>query len=140
MSRYDDIINLPHHVSKTRKPMSMADRAAQFAPFAALSGHNEALVETERHTSPKEILSQDELDRISARLTCVIEHMTERNELSFVYYVPDEVKDGGKYVELTGIPRRYDEYERVLVMSDGRLLLIDNILTITGKLFDDYDL
>ena len=140
MSRYDDIINLPHHVSKTRKPMSMADRAAQFAPFAALSGHNEALVETERHTSPKEILSQDELDRLSAHLTCVIEHMTERNELSFVYYVPDEVKDGGKYVELTGIPRRYDEYERVLVMSDGRLLLIDNILTITGKLFDDYDL
>ena len=140
MSRYDDIINLSHHVSKTRKPMSMADRAAQFAPFAALSGHNEALVETERHTSPKEILSQDELDRISARLTCVIEHMTERNELSFVYYVPDEVKDGGKYVELTGIPRRNDEYERVLVMSDGRLLLIDNILTITGKLFDDYDL
>ncbi len=140
MSRYDDIINLPHHVSKTRKPMSMADRAAQFAPFAALSGHNEALAETVRQTSPKEILSQDELDRLSARLTCVIEHMTERNELSFVYYVPDEVKDGGKYVELTGIPKRYDEYERVLVMSDGRMLPIDNILTITGKLFDDYDL
>lgn len=140
MSRYDDIINLPHHVSKTRKPMSMTDRAAQFAPFAALSGHNEALAETVRQTSPKEILSQDELDRLSARLTCVIEHMTERNELSFVYYVPDEVKDGGKYVELTGIPRRYDEYERVLVMSDGRMLPIDNILTITGKLFDDYDL
>lgn len=140
MSRYDDIINLPHHVSKSRKPMSMTDRAAQFAPFAALSGHNEALAETVRQTSPKEILSQDELDRLSARLTCVIEHMTERNELSFVYYVPDEVKDGGKYVELTGIPKRYDEYERVLVMSDGRMLLIDNILTITGKLFDDYDL
>ena len=111
MSKYDDIINLPHHVSKNRTPMSMENRAAQFAPFAALTGHDEALAETARLTTPKEQIPGQE-------------------EYTFVYFVPDTQKDGGKYVSITGTAKKYEEVTRALTLSDGRVLLIDNILSI----------
>lgn len=137
MSRYDDIINLPHHVSKSRKPMPLENRAAQFAPFAALSGHDEAIAETARLTAPKEILSQDEAENLSGRLACVIRHIPEQSEWSFVYYVPDNVKDGGRYVTVTGVVKRYDEYEKTIVLADGQVLRIDNIMSVSGKALEN---
>lgn len=138
MSKYDDIINLPHHVSKTRKPMPMINRAAQFAPFAALSGHDEAIEETSRLTTPKVILSPDEQKKLSARLTCAIEHLAEKNRLTFTYFVPDDVKAGGRYMTVTGVIKKHNEYERTIMLEDGTVLQIDNILSTSGELIDKH--
>lgn len=130
ISKYDDIINLLHHVSKNRTPMSMENRAAQFAPFAALTGHDEAIAETARLTTPKKLLSDDEMASLTRKLARVIEQVPRQEEYIFVYFVPDTQKDGGKYVSITGTVKKYDEVTRKLTLSDGTVLLIDNILSI----------
>ena len=130
MSKYDDIINLPHHVSKDRIPMSMENRAAQFAPFAALTGHNEALEETARLTTPKKLLSDDEMASLTRKLTRVIEQVPGLEEYTFMNFVPDVQKEGGKYVSITDTVKKYDEVTRTITLSDGKVLLIDNILSI----------
>lgn len=130
MSKYDDIINLPHHVSKNRTPMSMENRAAQFAPFAALTGHDEALAETARLTTPKKLLSDDEMESLTRKLTRVIEQVPGQEEYTFMYFVPDIQKEGGKYVSITGTVKKYDEVARTLTLSEETVLLIDNILSI----------
>ena len=96
MSRYDDIINLPHHVSKTRTPMSMENRAAQFAPFAALTGHDAAIAETARLTSEKPELSAEELDKLSRRLVYAID---KDAAIRITYIQQDSVKQGGSYCQ-----------------------------------------
>lgn len=136
MSRYDDIINLPHHVSKTRKPMPMINRAAQFAPFAALTGHDEAIAETARQTTPRQILSSEEQERLSKSLAYVIDHISERPNLTFTYFIPDILKDGGRYTTITGVLRRYDELERTVILETNEILLIDNILSISGGMIE----
>lgn len=130
MSKYDDIINLPHHVSKNRTPMSMENRAAQFAPFAALTGHDEALAETARLTTPKKLLSDDEMESLTRKLTRIIEQVPGQEEYTFMYFVPDIQKEGGKYVSITGTVKKYDEVARTLTLSEETVLLIDNILSI----------
>ena len=136
MSRYDDIINLPHHVSKTRKPMPIINRAAQFAPFAALTGHDEAVAETARQTTPKQILSSDEQEILSKRLAYAIDHISERPNLTFTYFIPDTLKDGGRYVTITGVIRKYDALEKTVVLETNEILLIDNILSTSGEMIE----
>ena len=99
MSRYEDIINLPHHVSKNRRPMPMENRAAQFAPFAALVGY-------------------------------------ERDSYTFIYFIPDNKKSGGKYETVTGIIKSFNEYERTIKLENGDILRIDDIVSISGEVFD----
>lgn len=132
MSRYDDIIHLPHHVSKTRKPMPLINRAAQFAPFAALTGHDEAIAEAARQTMPKAILSSDEQKELSARLAYALENLAEKSRLTIVCFVPDDVKAGGRYATITGVIKKCDEYERTITLEDGTVLQVDNILAIDG--------
>lgn len=136
MSRYDDIIHLPHHVSKTRKPMPMINRAAQFAPFAALTGHDEAIAETTRQTAPKRILSSDEQEILSKRLAYAISHIGERPNLTFTYFIPDTQKEGGRYVSTTGILRAYDDFEKRIVLEDGTVVLVETIVSISGDMLD----
>ena len=136
MSKYDDIIHLPHHVSRIRKPMPMINRAAQFAPFAALTGHDEAITETARQTTPKRILSSDEQEIMSKRLAYAIDHISERPNLTFTYYIPDTLKDGGRYVTITGVIRKYDALEKTVVLETNEILLIDNILSISREMIE----
>ena len=136
MSRYNDIINLPYHVSKTRKPMPMINRAAQFAPFAALTGHEEAISETARQTTPRQILSSDEQEILSKRLAYAIDHIGERPNLTFTYFIPDTLKDGGRYVTITGVIWKYDALEKTVVLETNEILLIDNILSISGEMIE----
>lgn len=136
MSKYDDIIHLPHHVSRTRKPMPMINRAAQFAPFAALTGHDEAITETARQTTPKRILSSDEQEILSKRLAYAIDHISERPNLTFSYFIPDTLKDGGRYVTITGVIRKYDALEKTVVLETNEILLIDNILSTSGEMIE----
>lgn len=99
MSRYDDIINLPHHVSKIRTPMSMENRAAQFAPFAALTGHDAAIAETARLTSEKPELSAEELDKLSRRLVYAIE---KDATIRITFFQPDSLKQGEATIRQKG--------------------------------------
>ena len=110
--------------------MSIENRAAQFAPFAALPGHDEALAETARLTTPKKLLSDDEMASLTRKLTRVIEQIPGQEEYTFMYFVPDIQKEGGKYVSITGTVKKYDEVARTLTLSEETVLLIDNILSI----------
>lgn len=128
--KYDDIINLPHHVSSVRPHMSVEERAAQFSPFAALTGHGEAIRETERQTEREIILDENELEILDGKLRHILSDETDNKEIKVIYYVPDENKSGGKYVECSGKPAKTDEYRQVLVMEDGTEISIGKIVDI----------
>lgn len=136
MGRYDDIIEMPHHVSKTRTPMSMKNRAAQFAPFAALTGHDEAVNETARLTTSKETLSEVEQNRLSKRLAYAIEL---QSPVTVTYFVPDDRKEGGKYVTASGIIKTVDEYDGCIVFTDKRSVRLADIIALDGEIFNDFD-
>lgn len=127
MNGYDDIINMPHHVSTTHPQMSMHDRAAQFSPFAALTGHGDAIKETARLTDEKAELTEDEISALNQKLNYLTEHADERPEITVEYFVPDERKSGGAYITVTGNFRRIDEYSQSIIMTSGEEILIENI-------------
>ena len=130
MGKYDDIINLPHHVSEYHKPMPMENRAAQFAPFAALSGHNEAIVETARLTEMFRELSEDEQNRLTKKLNYVLEN---GSRVIITHFIPDTTKAGGMYKRVIGLIKKYDEIDRTLIMKDGKTIPIDFISEIEIK-------
>lgn len=101
MGKYDKIINLPHHVSSTHPHMSMIDRAAQFSPFAALTGYDAAVKETARLTEQKIELDEYEKAALDQRILLLQEHLKELPEVTITHFVPDERKDGGKYFSIT---------------------------------------
>lgn len=128
--KYDSIINLPHHVSSKHPPMPMGDRAAQFSPFAALTGHEAAVKETARLTESKVDLSEDAKGYLSEQLNLIQARLAEAPQVSITYFVPDAKKAGGAYVTYTGIVKKIDEFERTVVMHDKTVVSIDDILEI----------
>lgn len=139
MKDYSKIINLPHHQSATRKRMSNYDRAAQFAPFAALTGHDEAIKETARLTDDYMEMGEDRLGELSAKIQLLIDKLSEQPEITVMYFIPDERKSGGSYAEKTGIVRIIDEYERKLVFYDGDKILIDRVTDFKGEIFSQLE-
>lgn len=133
--KYDDIIDLPHHVSATRPRMSMIDRAAQFSPFAALTGYDAAIKETGRLTDRRIELSEDERIVLDRKQQILLDHIGDRPEVSITYFVPDERKDGGAYVTVTGKVKRIDEFERCITLADGIKIPLDEVLDMTSELF-----
>lgn len=132
---YDDIIHLPHHVSKTRPQMSMEDRAAQFSPFAALTGYDAAILETGRLTEDKLELGEETQAILDRKQRYLAEIIDTKPEITVTYFVPDEKKSGGAYSTVTGFLKRIDEYERVLMLTDGRKIQLDAILDIESDMF-----
>lgn len=133
--RYDDIIHLPHHTSKTHPRMSAIDRAAQFSPFAALVGYDAAVKETARLTDERIDLDEYELAALNERLQIIADTQGESHEITITYFLPDKKKAGGEYVTVTGVVKRIDEYERLIVMTTGRKIPIEEIIRIEGELF-----
>ena len=131
MNRYDDIINLPHHVSPTRKQMSMHDRAAQFAPFAALVGYDEAVAETARLTELRPELDEQEQRAINERLAYIADHIHEQPEVRIKYFVPDEHKSGGAIVEVSGKTYRISNTDATIVMTDGCKIRLSDIIDLS---------
>lgn len=129
-NNYDDIIDLPHHVSATRPQMSMMDRAAQFSPFAALTGYDAAIRETARLTDQKIDLDDYEKEEINDKIQLITEHLGENFGVVITYFQPDSKKAGGAYVDAVGIVKKIDEYERVIIFQDGKKIPIDDILDI----------
>lgn len=139
MNNYDDIINLPHKQSATRPHMPIADRAAQFAPFAALTGYDEAITETGRLTDCKRELSDGELEELNARLNYINDRLTERFPVTVTYFQPDSRKPGGAYLNFTGIVKRIDNYEGTILFEDGKEIFIDDISGIDSSAFSEYE-
>lgn len=135
MDGYEGILNLPHHVSKTRPQMSMLDRAAQFSPFAALTGYDDAIKETGRLTDEKIEMDEDRKAALDMKQANLIEMIDEQPEISITYFLPDTKKSGGAYVTVTGNLKRFDEYERLLILTDGKKIPMDDIADIESDLF-----
>lgn len=127
MSRYDDIINLPHHVSPTRQRMSMHDRAAQFAPFAALVGYDDAVAETARLTESRPELDEQEQQEINECLANIADHIHEQPDVRIKYFVPDEHKSGGAIVEVSGKVKKTSATDATIVLTDGCKIRLSDI-------------
>lgn len=123
--KYDDIINLPHHVSTKHPQMSMMERAAQFSPFAALTGHGNAIEETARVTMERIELDEQAKEDISRNLQRMLEGNVEG---VITYFIPDPRKDGGRYATLTGYAAKIDEVKNILTMKDGTAIPVADIL------------
>ncbi len=132
---YDDIIHLPHHVPAGRRRMPLAERAAQFAPFAALTGHDEAIAETARKTDCAVELSADQQTGLSRRLTIAMS-LKHPPVVSITYFVPDEFKPGGCYVTATGRIKRVEPSFNSLILDDSTSIRLDSIIDITGDIFE----
>lgn len=138
MGNYDDIINLPHHVSDHHPQMSAYDRAAQFSPFAALSGHGEAIAETARLTGRKIELDEYEKLKLDEIITLLKEHISEGPDVEVTYFCPDPKKDGGEYITKKGSLRKMRDIEHLLVLDDGTEIYMDNILYICSSYINSF--
>ncbi|MDY2618489.1 MAG: hypothetical protein SOW00_06795 [Oscillospiraceae bacterium] len=136
MGNYDDIIDLPHHVSETHPPMSRADRAAQFSPFAALTGYDAAVRETARVTERRIELDEGVKAELNARLNCILEHLPEHPQVSITYFMPDEKKSGGAYRTVTGAVRKLDSFAKTLTLVDGTVVSMEEMVHVEGNLFE----
>ena len=134
--KYDDIIHLPHHVSKTRPRMISIGRAAQFSPFAALTGYDTAVKETARLTDERVELDEYMKDDLSHKLQIIEERLEEHNEIAITYFQPDAKKNGGAYVTANNTVKKVEKYERVVIMTDGTVIPIDEIISIDGQIFE----
>lgn len=132
MNRYDDIIDLPHYEPK-HKRMPIENRAAQFAPFAALTGHGAAIVETARLTEKKIELSDEEKQELSKKLSLAVEN---QSRILITIFVPDTLKEGGSYQEIIGVIKRIDLLERIITLSDNTTVLLDNVTDLKGEIYD----
>ena len=125
--RYDDILEREHHVSMVHPQMPLSQRAAQFAPYAALTGYDAAILETARLTLERAELDENRKAELDAQLRRLRDALPEQPELTAVWFVPDERKEGGAYVAHTGRLRRIDEYRRVLQFTDGTEVPLDEL-------------
>ena len=130
---YDDIINLPHHVSKKRPQMPRADRAAQFAPFSALVGYGAALVETARLTDRRIELEEDDRAALDRKQQKLMERIGDRPEIAVTWFVPDARKEGGQYITTVGHLKRIDEVRRVMVLVNRTEIPLDDIFDIEAE-------
>ena len=132
---YDDIINLPHHVSSTRPQMSMIDRAAQFSPFAALTGYDAAIKETGRLTDEKIELDEEALSNLNMKFQILFERLDEQPEIAITYFKPDETKSGGAYLTTTDKIKKVDEYERIITTAKGTKIPMDDVINLESEIF-----
>ena len=124
---YDDIINLPHPVSKNHPQMPLRDRAAQFAPFAALTGHDAAIKETARLTDERLELSEEVIAQLNEKINIIRNNIGIEQNVSITYFIPDAKKAGGSYVTYSGIVKKVDEYEHTMIMTDQTVIPIEQI-------------
>lgn len=133
--KYDEIANLPHHVSETRPQMPMSDRAAQFAPFAALTGYDSAIRETGRLTDEKIELDEEALTALNLRYQLLMDALGKEPEVEITFFKPDERKSGGEYVTVIGAVKNVDDFERLITMQDGMKIPMNDVLSIDGEIF-----
>lgn len=153
---YEEIIDMQHHISSEHSHMSIYDRAAQFSPFAALTGYDGAVKETARLTNERIELDETEKNILDEKLRILQENLVMnnvksagsnnnsivQNEIEFEFFKPDEHKEGGAYISVRGNVRKIDKYEKIVIMQDGIRIPIEEIIDMTGEIFstvDDYN-
>ena len=136
MSKYDDIINMPRHISKTRPQMSLYNRSAQFAAFAALTGYEERVKETARLTDTKIEIDDGLRNILNMKLNIISEHLKEKPEITITYFIKDNKKSGGKYSTLKCIIRRIDLVNQEIILYDRSVIKLDDIINISGNLIE----
>ena len=132
---YDDIIDLPRPVSKTRAQMSMLDRAAQFSPFAALMGYEAAIQETARLTDAQIEMEEDRKAELDRKLSVLAEKLAQQPEVTITYFLPDEKKDGGAYVTISGGIKRIDGVEQMILLTNGTKIPIMHVMELESSVF-----
>ena len=130
MEKYDDIINLPHHVSTKHQRLSMEQRAAQFAPFAALTGYGDAIKETAKITEDRSELDDEEKIKLDNKLKKIQNNISNKPKVIVTYFVPDIRKSGGEYITKVGNLKKIDEYNQLLVLDDKTEIPIKEIIEI----------
>lgn len=128
---YDDIINMPHKVSSVHKRMSLYNRAAQFAPFAALTGYEAAINETKRYTSKKIELDEEQKIIINDKLLEIGNYCNSNKRFAIKYFVPDKLKDGGSYFDVTGCVKKIDTYNNLIILTNNIKIPINDIINIS---------
>lgn len=126
-NRYDEIMGLPHHVSKTRPQMPLSDRAAQFAPFAALTGYDSAIKETGRLTDERIELDEEALTALNRKYQLLMDTLDDAPEVTIIYFQPDARKAGGQYVSATGTVKKVDTFGRRILLQDGTRIPLDSV-------------
>ena len=134
-NKYDDMIYLPNPTPTCKPRMSLHDRAAQFSPFAALTGYEDAVEETARLTDARLELSEDMKTILNEKMQMIVDNMDADPIVTITYFVPDKKKEGGVYVDVTGIVKEINEYERCIVMTDKKKIPIEQVRAIEGELF-----
>ena len=124
---YDDIINMPRHISSKHPQMKIIDRAAQFAPFAALTGHKESINEASRITDSKKELDENQKEILNNKLNYILLNLDKLLEIKITYFQADLKKSGGKYVTVLASIKKIDEYNKVLVLNNGKKIKIDDL-------------
>lgn len=132
---YEDIVNLPPHISKKHPQPTMIDRAARFAPFAAITGYEEMVLEEARITEERIDLDEGTLSILNEKLNMIQEFIDEEPEIKITYFEPDKKKSGGAYIDITGTVKRIDEYEHLVIMTDGKKIRIEDIYGLESDLF-----
>lgn len=128
--RYDDIINLPHHVSSKRPQMPILERAAQFLPFSALTGYEDAVKETARLTDTRIELEESEKDLLNTKLHVLLDNLATEPKVKITYFLPDGRKSGGKYISKIGTVKKIDLYNRQIKLEDETAIPLDDIFAI----------
>lgn len=138
MNNYEDIINLPHHVSSKRPQMSKEQRASQFAPFSALTGYEDAIKETARLTNRKIEVDDGLREVLNNKLNIIEENIKYKPEVLITYFIQDKKKDGGEYNTINGIVRRIDAVNNLIIMEDKSKIDMKDVLNITCDIFKNY--
>jgi len=134
MGKYDKIIDLPHHQSKNHPQMPLRDRAAQFSPFAALTGYDDLVVETARITHEQIELDESQLEVLNQKQAFLALHISEKPLVEVTYFVADRKKSGGEYVTKQGVLKRIDEYHKTYIFTDGTVIFISDIIQIESDI------
>ena len=132
---YSDIIGLEHHQSERHPHMSNYDRAAQFSPFAALTGYEDCITEAARFTDGRIELDEETKERLDEKLRILQTVMMQQPEVTFTFFQRDEHKEGGAYVTLTGAVKKIDPVRRQILLADGTALFLDDIVSMEGPVF-----
>lgn len=135
-NKYDDMLHMPHHVSKTHPRMSMHNRAAQFPPFAALTGFESIIQETSRQTMQRIELDESAKEALNEKLQRLLHVLHLHPKISITFFKPDEKKDGGEYICITGTVKKIDTSTAEIIMTDGAKISIQEILAMQGEIFD----
>lgn len=131
--KYNDIINLPHHVSEKHARMTIEERSAQFAPFSALTGYDDVIKETARETNNRIEINEEQKIILNKKLLLIKEKIHNKPQIAVTYFIPDAKKDGGKYIEVTENVVKIDEYDRKIILGNGEKVPIEEIIEISLK-------